>query len=224
MSIRINARDDDSLINGNVNVSSSNQNSFGRTRNTESASTHFIQAFNRLNDQKFSDEFDLLMLRNEGRDIELPNSRWREIVEILINEILECKFRHGNSEASDENEVHDHNEMALTINLEQEQPVQSNLWGEGEKQLVPFEIGMEMLRGNNNLNMTKIDHETKQKMRKIQADAEKMASERIQRDQRYSRLFREKEHWKYLARTRLAELDNELQFRYQVAFGNNGQD
>ena len=94
-----------------------------------------------------------------------------------------------------------------------------DLWNTGEEQLVPFEIGLKILDGSIGSNDNNIGEETKQKIKKIEDDACKMAAKRMNRNPEYQRLFDEKEHWKYLAKTRLIELENEIDFRYELVFG-----
>lgn len=93
------------------------------------------------------------------------------------------------------------------------------LWGKGAEQLVPFEIGMKILDDNIDFSDQMIGEETKQKIMKIENDACRMAYKRMNDNPDYQRLFNEKEHWKYLAKTRLIELENEIDFRYQLVFG-----
>ena len=214
-------------------------------------SNEFLQLIERLSVTNFSDDENLVKAREMINDAELTVPQWRKVTSVLINELIMNKNRSNASEPNEEslqkkdgftlsikNDIKSKkssklkvqhkpivpHELDLCMEDDYEKEINQNgggLWGKGEEQLVPFEIGMKILNGSINTKDQIIGEETKKKIKKIEDDACRMAYKRMNESPDYQRLFREKEHWKYLAKTRLIELENEIDFRYQLVFGDD---
>lgn len=210
-------------------------------------SNEFLQLIENLSKTNFSDEESLIKAKEIVKDADLTVPQWKKITSTLIDFLIFNKSRQSTSEPSDENEQQKKSAFALKVekklprkNIKQKRKINKDfsitidddfddkisqngggLWGKGEEQLVPFEIGMKILNDDINVNDGLIGEETKQKIKKIENDAYRMAYMRMNDNPDYQRLFHEKEHWKYLAKTRLIELENEIDFRYQLVFGDS---
>ena len=145
-------------------------------------------------DDSFLDEIEMKI-----DNAELSNKQWKRITKLLIKRV---NSRNSGSEPEAENDINSNQRR--------------NLW-EAPKPLVPFEIGIKMLQDD--LSGVEIGEETMKGIEEVERDAEKMAKRRMRANHEYNRLFREKEHWKYLAQTRLVELEKEINFRYELVFG-----
>lgn len=233
-------------------------NDIAESENEIMKSKKFFKLVEQLNLTTFSDDSNLIKIRDMINDINLTNSQWKKITLLLINWFILNKNSSSGSEPSVVKEKHKTPGMTLCANdindsqyrkrnvkhknlrrqkriddidldlnliddnyLEGTNQKGGALWDTGEEQLVPFEIGMKILEGKIDSNDQDIGEETKQKIKKIEDDACKMAAKRMNRSPEYQRLFHEKEHWKYLAKTRLIELENEIDFRYELVFGDN---
>ncbi|OHT17132.1 hypothetical protein TRFO_12660 [Tritrichomonas foetus] len=173
-----------------------------------------LTMINRLNSSQLEDDSLFDEIDSMIDDTELTNSQWKMITKMMVNQI-----RSQNGSCNSSPRVQSSIEQIEEFELRGHQIPQNkkhNLW-EKPRPLVPFDVGMKILNGK--LNESEIGEKTKKGILIIENDANKMAHKRMNENSEYKKLFREKEHWKYLAQTRLVELEKEINFRYELVFG-----